>query len=160
MSYPPFLAQTAISTSASGSSSYDVTFEVPTAEVVVLTGSINASQEEPSVGFNESDSASVGLSGDGSAIYGNALNNTFFQGGDASEPISYTGVLSPGVSYELILNAQASGSANGEAPFNVSAGGNAGYDFSLTVVPEPTTLALFFGAMPLVLRRAGRGRRN
>jgi hypothetical protein len=139
---------------ASANSSYDVVFQVPVPETINLSGNLTGSVPFVFVGFGDSTSASVTLTSNTSttlySVSGSAMNTNIFN--FPFPPISYSTTLTPGNTYELGLVAQASASENAEAGANPPAFGS-NFNFSITAVPEPTTLALFTAAIPLLLRR-------
>ena len=120
-----------------GNSYFDVSFEITTELTYSLVGQLDVLITGSGVGF-----AGIMFSGPGGSIFELEIE-------DGSEPFDVSGLLAPG-EYSLAAYSEASVDADG-----ATASGQ--FDFNLTLIPEPTSLALIVCLGLLGARRhAGR----
>ena len=127
------------SVSSNASSSYEVTFTVPVATEIQLSGELDSiGNGTASVSF-DAFSASAGSA-------------------NPTQPFSFSEILVPGTSYILgISGASASAAEIDGNDFESDAeGGTGSFSFSFTTVPEPATAVLLLMATPALLMRSRR----
>ena len=140
---------------ATATASYDVTFEVPVIESITLGGSIQVSEGSIGPGFDGSgDETALTLSGGGSPLYGETVGFGYPYGPlPENETFSFATTLSPGVSYQLSVSSTADEGLGYDGSYGTIYPYTASFNFSLTAVPEPTSIAITLAAAGLLLRR-------